>query len=135
MTDTRELAPHDPLPGGHSVVLMRRFAEDAPDRLMIEMIVTNPDRSEQTSVPTDASGAPLDWDTALEAARTRAEAEGLQRIWTIDRTSGERERAVIAHGGDRMTGGEALLDDDLEEGEPGPDMRDPDPNAAPRRFR
>ena len=135
MTETRTLAPHDPLPGGHSVVLMHRFAEDAPDRLMIEMIVTNPDRSEETSIPVDEAGQPLDWDAALAVARERAVAEGLKRIWTVDRTAGAREQQVIAHGGDRMADGETLADDDLEEGTFGPDMRDPDPNAAPRRFR
>ncbi len=133
MTDVRTLAPHDPLPGGHSVVLMRRFAEDAPDRLMIEMIVTNPDKSEETSIPTDAAGGPLDWDAALSVAKQRAEGEGLQRIWTVDRTAGPREQEVIAHGGDRMADGEKL--DDIDEDATGPDMRDPDPNTAPRKFR
>ena len=135
MTETRTLAPHDPLPGGHSVVLMRRFAEDAPDRLMIEMIVTNPDRSEETSIPIDASGDPLDWDAALAIAHERAQGEGLKRIWTIDRTAGPRERDIIAHDGDRMADGDKLADEDLEDGVSGPDMRDPDLNAAPRRFR
>ena len=99
------------------------------------MIVTNPDRSEETSIPVDASGNPVDWDAALAIARARAEDEGLKRIWTVDRTAGQREREIIAHGGDRMAEGEKLADDDLEEGQSGPDMRDPDRNAAPRRFR
>ena len=134
MTEIRTLAPHDPLPNGHSVVLMRRFAEDAPDQLAIEMIVTNPDRSEETSIPTGSDGAPLDWDAAVAAAKERATEEGLQRIWTVDRTQGRREQQIIQSGGDRMIDGETLDDDDLEDGEPGPDMRDPDTNAAPRRF-
>jgi hypothetical protein len=135
MTETKILEPHDPLPGGHSVVLMLRFAEDAPDRLMIEMIVTNPDRSEETSIPTDEFGHALEWEASLEVARARAEAEGLRRIWTIDRTAGPRERMVVEHGGDRMADDDTLVDDDLEEGNTGPDMSEPDTNAAPRRFR
>ncbi len=134
MTEIRTLAPHDPLPGGHSVVLMRRFAEDAPGILAIEMIVTNPDRSEETSIPVGAGGGALGWDEAIEAAKARATEEGLKRIWTIDRTGGGRERDVIAHGGDRSADGDGLVDDDLDEGEPGADMRDLDVNAAPRRF-
>ena len=134
MTEIRTLQPHDPLPNGHSVVLMRRFAEDAPDLLMIEMIVTNPDRSEETSIPVAPDGNPLDWNGAIEAAKHRATEEGLKRIWTVDRTAGRREQQVIAAHGDRMVAGQALADDNLEEGEAGPDMRDPDLNTAPRRF-
>ncbi len=134
MTEIRTLAPHDPLPGGHSVVLMKRFAEDAPDMLAIEMIVTNPDRSEETATPTGPDGMPLGWDGALAAAKARAVEEGLQRIWTVDRTAGPREQAVIEHGGDRAVGSDGLVDDDLEAGEPGPDMRDADHDTAPRRF-
>ncbi len=134
MTEIRTLGPHDPLPGGHSVVLMRRFSEDAPDTLAIELIVTNPDRSEETATPTGANGLPLGWDDALAVAKERAVAEGLKRIWTVDRTAGPRERDVIAYGGDRAQGSAALDDDDLEDGEPGGDMRDIDHAAAPRRF-
>lgn len=123
--ERRTLKPHDPLPGGHSVVLMRRFAEDAPDRLAIEMIVTNPDRSEETSTPTGADGMPLGWDASLAIAEQRAEAEGLRRIWTVDRT---------ATAGGVPTSAEDLVDDDLEDGEPGADLRDIDRNTAPRRF-
>ena len=133
MTEIRTLEPHDPLPGGHSVVLMRRFSEDAPDTLAIEMIVTNPDRSEETATPTGLDGMPLGWDDALAVAKERAVAEGLKRIWTVDRTAGPRESDVIAHGGVRTAGSETLDDDDLEEGEPGPDMRDVDRDTAPRR--
>ena len=134
MTEIRTLGPHDPLPGGHSVVLMRRFSEDAPDTRAIELIVTNPDRSEETATPTGPDGMPLGWDDAVAVAKGRAEEEGLKRIWTVDRTAGTREQEVIAHGGDRTIGSAALADDDLSEGETGSDMRDVDHNTAPRRF-
>ncbi len=134
MTEIRTLAPHDPLPGGHSVVLMRRFSEDAPDTLAIELVVTNPDRSEETATPTGADGAPLDWEAAIGFAKDRAVAEGLKRIWTVDRTAGPMAREIVAHGGDRTNPSSDLDDDDLEDGEKGPDLRDVDHETAPRRF-
>ncbi len=42
----------------------------------------------------------------------------------IDRTAGPRERDIQQHGGDHSIHMERLDDDDLEEGEAGPDMRD-----------
>ena len=134
MTAIRRLAPHDPLPGGHSVVLMRRLAEDDPEGTMLEMIVTNPDGSEETATPVGADGRPLSLEAGVAAAMRRAEEEGLKRIWLVDRTAGGREGAVLASGGDHSFPGETLDDDDLDDGEPGADMRDIDVNAAPRRF-
>ena len=134
MTAIRRLGPHDPLPGGHSVVLMRRLAEDDPAATAVEMIVTNPDGSEETVTPTDESGRPLSLDDAVRLAFQRAAAEGLRRIWLVDRTAGAREGAVLSAGGDHSFPGETLDDDDREDGEPGADLRDIDVNAAPRRF-
>lgn len=134
MTAIRRIGAHDPLPGGHSVVLMRRLAEDDPGATAIELIVTNPDGSEETETPLGADGQALSLDAAVAVAMKRAEGEGLKRIWLVDRTAGLRESEVLAHGGDHSFPGETLDDDDLEEGEHGPDMRDPDLNAAPRRF-
>jgi len=134
MTEIRTLQPHDPLPGGHSVVLMRRFEEDAPDRLMLEIIVTNPDKSEETIRAVRPDGAPMSWEEATEAASQRAREEGLKRIWRVDRTAGRREQEVLQHGGDRSVNMQGLEDSDLEDGEHGPDMRDHRVNEAPRRF-
>ena len=92
---------------------------------MIELIVTNPDRSEETAVPTGTDGMPLDWNAALAVATERAEAEGLRRIWLIDRT--ETGREAEKHSAE-------FVDDDLEDGEPGADLRDSGHDAAPRRF-
>lgn len=133
-SEIRALGPHDPLPGGHSVVLMRRFHEDRPTDIVIEMIVTNPDRSEETEIPTGPDGAMLGWQDAIAHARQRAREEGLKRIWTVDRTSGAREQEVLRAGGDHSVNMDQLEDSDLEDGEAGPDLRDPDRNAAPRRF-
>lgn len=134
MTAIRRLAPHDPLPGGHSVVLMRRLAEDDPDGTAVEMIVTNPDGSERTETPVGADGAPLSFAEAVPIAQRRAEEEGLKRIWIVDRTGGELEGEVLALQGDHSFPGETLDDDDMEDGEHGADMRDGAGNAAPRRF-
>ncbi|MBV9783666.1 MAG: hypothetical protein JO264_07575 [Acidisphaera sp.] len=134
MTEIKTLQPHDPLPGGHSVVLMRRFDEDAPQRLMIEMIVSNPDKSEETARLVHADGSSMSWEEATEAAKQRAQEEGLKRIWQVDRTAGPREQEILQHGGDHSVNMERLDDSDLEDGEPGPDMRDRRIEGAPRRF-
>jgi hypothetical protein len=134
MTAIRRLAAHDPLPGGHSVVLMRRLAADDPDGTVLELIVTNPDGSEETETPVGPDGNALSLEAAVGVAMRRANEEGLKRIWLVDRTEGAREGAVLAHGGDHSFPGETLADDDMEDGERGADMRDIDINAAPRRF-
>ena len=133
-TEIRHLSAHDPLPGGHSVVLVRRFAEDRPRDLVIEMIVTNPDRSEETELPVGEDGVPLDWQAAIAHAQARAREEGLKRIWTVDRTAGRREQEILQAGGDHSVHMEKLADSDIEDGEPGADMREMDRNTAPRRF-
>jgi len=134
MTDIRRLEPHDPLPEGHSVVLVRRFAEDDPAGTMLELLVTGRDRREHAEIPVDGDGAPLGLDAAIEEGARRAASEGLSTLWVVDRTAGRREQEVLSRRGDHGFAGDALDDDDLEEGERGPDMRDPDTNAAPRRF-
>ena len=134
MTAIRRLAPHDPLPGGHSVVVMQRLAEDDPAGTMLEMIVTNPDGSEDTETLVGADGSPLSLTDGVALAMRRAREEGLKRIWLVDRTAGQREGAVLAGHGDHSFPGETLDDDDREDGEAGADMRDIDVNAAPRRF-
>jgi hypothetical protein len=134
MAEIRTLEPHDPLPDGHSIVVMRRFDEDAPRETMIELIVTNPDRSEETARAMHEDGSPMSFEEAIGLAQERATAEGLHAIWRVDRTQGRREQEVLQHGGDHSFAGEALDDDDLEEGERGPDMRDRGNDGAPRRF-
>ncbi len=134
MIEIRTLQPNDPLPEGHSVTLMRRFDEDAPESVVIEMIVTNPDHSEETSIPTSQNGGLLAWDQAVAVAQARAEEEGLRHISVVDRTEGARARVILAHHGDHSVGSSALDDDDIEHGEHGSDMRDRGPDGAPRRF-
>lgn len=134
MTEVRMLQPHDPLPEGHSVVVMRRLAEDRPRDTMIELIVRNPDKSEETSQPTREDGEPMSWDEAIDAAKQRATEEGLQRIFQVDRTAGAREHEVLAHDGDRSVNDEKLDDDDLEDGVKGSDMRDRGNDGGPRSF-
>ncbi len=134
MTETRTLQPHDPLPDGPAVILMRRFEEDAPRQVMMELIVIRADQTEHTSRLLDDDGAPLSWDRAETRAREEATEAGLHQLYHVDRTGGTREQEVLAHDGDRSVNMEALDDDDLEEGEPGSDMRDNPLKAAPRNF-
>ncbi len=134
MAEVRTLAPHDPLPQGHSIVVMRRFDEDAPRQTMIELIVTNPDHSEQTTRAAHPDGRAMTLDQAMALAAARAAEEGLNEIWQVDRTGGPLEQQVLRHGGDHSFVGEKLDDDDLEEGEHGPDMRDRGNDGGPRRF-
>ncbi len=129
MAEIRTLEPHDPLPDGHSIVLMRRLEEDAPGQTMIEMIVTNPDRSQET-----ARLAAETLDEAHATAEERAQEEGLTMFYQVDRTRGRLEQEVLERGGDHSFAGERLDDDDLEDGERGPDLRDRGNDGGPRRF-
>jgi hypothetical protein len=134
MTEIRRLQPHDPLPEGHSVVLLRRFEEDRPREIMLEMIVRNPDKSEETSRLIGDDGHAMSWTQAEKVAKARAVEEGLKRIWRIDRLAGRREQEIIAHNGAHDFSGDILDDDNLEDGEHGADLRDIRNNGAPRRF-
>lgn len=122
MTETTFLAPHDPIPDGHHVLVLRRFCEDDPDRTVVQILLTGP--RPQTATPRHPDGRPMDLDGAITAARQVAREEGLDRVFVLDRTQGRRERDVLRHGGDRSVHMEELADSNEEEGEHGPDMRD-----------
>lgn len=134
MAEITMLAPHDPLPEGSAVVLMRRFAEDVPDREMIELIVALPEGGGRTEIPTGPDGAPLDWEHSLAHAEEVAAHEGIERVFTVDRLAGAPERRIAERGGDRSVGERALVDDGSDQAGPGPDMREHVMREAPRRF-
>ncbi|WP_419730984.1 hypothetical protein [Lichenicola sp.] len=134
MTEITTLQPHDPLPDGPAIVLMRRFEEEDPIRPMIELIVIHKNQSEETSRLLTETGEPLDWDTAQAQAQTLAREAGIHQVYHVDRTAGAREREIAEHGGDRSVAMDTLADDDLEEGVTGSDMRDMKLNEAPRKF-
>jgi|GEM_PF-1702224 len=134
MTDVVDLAPHDPLPDGPAIVLLRRFEEDDPHRIMIEIVALDDHHTESNVRLTTRDGAPPAWEEATRQAVESAERAGMPTVFRIDRTAGPREREILARHGDHGTGGESLDDDDLEDGETGSDMRDGLGNAAPRRF-
>ncbi len=129
-----DLAPHDPLPDGPALVLLRRFEEDNPRQIMIEVVALDDHHTESNARMTDAEGLPPSWEEASGRAEAMADEAKLPMLYRIDRTAGPREQEIVAHDGDRSANMEALDDSDLEEGEPGPDMRDRNNNAAPRRF-
>lgn len=125
MAAIRRLAPHDPVPeSGRYLIVMRRFAEDAPRLTVTELIASDGEHAPVLTVPAGGDGAPLGFEAALRAAVARADREGLAEVIAVDRTAGPREREVLAHEGDHAVHGEVLADTDLEEGEPGPDIRD-----------
>jgi hypothetical protein len=124
MVNTRTLQPHDPLPDPPAIVVMRRFDEDDPRRLMIELIVSHPSGAEETSRPARDDGTLMDLDEAIAAARKLAGERSLGIVHVVDRTAGPRERDILSHGGNHSIAGEQLDDMDLEDGERGPDMRD-----------
>ncbi|WP_428377159.1 hypothetical protein [Lichenicoccus sp.] len=128
-----DLAPHDALPDGPAVVVMRRFEEDDPKTVMIELIAIDTDRSEGNARMTDAHGAPLSWEEATRQASARAHDAKIESIYRIDRTAGPVECQIAAHGGDH-TASPDMVDNDYEDGEAGGDMRDRSHNEAPRRF-
>lgn len=133
MASIRKLNPHDPVPeDGPNIVVLRRFRDDDPSQVVVEIAETIRDGRERRRLAVHPDGTPMGWDEALEAARHEAEAAGLREVIAIDRTAGGREHDVLAHHGDRTVGMGALDDMDLEEGERGPDMRDPSGNSQMR---
>ena len=133
MTVITSLDPHDPLPDGPAIILMRRFEEDDPKHDMMELIVIGADQSERTSRLLTPDGLPMPWDEAERRVVSDAEEAKIERLYRIDRTAGPREHEVEEHGGDRTVNMDALDDFDMEEGERGSDMRDMPLNEAPRK--
>ncbi len=125
MAETRILNPHDPFPeGGHAVVVMRRFDEDDPHRVVVEVTLTHRHGMPERTRPARPDGTAMSLDEAIAAARGVADEAGIPTVQVIDRTAGPRERDIMQHGGDHTVHMERLDDDDMEEGERGPDMRD-----------
>ena len=125
MTDVRRLEPHASLPDARHVTVLRRFDEDNPDRVITEIVLgTAPGRSEAVN-PVAPDGTPMALPDAIEAAKKVAESERITAVHVIDRTAGPREHEILDHGGDHSVNMGKLDDMDLEEGERGPDMRDP----------
>ena len=125
MAKVVRLNPHDPLPeGGHSVVVMRAFDEDDPHKVVVEVTLTHRHGLPERTHPAGPDGRPMTLEQAIEAAVRVADEAGIAAVQVIDRTAGPRERDIQQHGGDHSVHMERLDDDDLEEGERGPDMRD-----------
>ena len=122
---TRRLEPHAPLPEGRHVSVLRRFDEDDPDRVITEIVLgTAPGRTETVN-PARPDGTPMSFGEAIAAAKQVAESERITTVFVVDRLAGSREHDILEHGGDHSVDMEGLDDMDLEEGERGPDMRDP----------
>jgi hypothetical protein len=125
MAEIVRLNPHDPMPeGGHSVIVLRRFDEDDPHKVVVEVTLTHRHGLPERTRPARPNGTAMDLEEAVEAARRVADEAGIAAVQVIDRTAGPRERDILQHGGDHSVHMERLDDDDLEEGERGPDMRD-----------
>ncbi|GAC1345318.1 MAG: hypothetical protein NVSMB18_24780 [Acetobacteraceae bacterium] len=124
MTEIVRLAPHDPIPTGpgRNVVVLRRFDEEAPREIVTQIRLTG--HPDETTHPVHPDGRKMSLDEAIAAAVQVAASEGLQQVFVVDRTSGEREQDILQHGGDHSVHMENLVDSDLEEGERGSDMRD-----------
>lgn len=122
MTETITLAPHDAVPTGRNVVVIRRFEEDTPGRTTTQIILTG--TTEVVTHPRKPDGTAMHLDDAIRAARKVAESEGIPRIYVLDRLQGPREADILRHDGDHSVHMERLQDTDPEDGEQGPDMRD-----------
>jgi hypothetical protein len=124
MTDTIHLAPHDPLPSGpgRQVVVLRRFEEDDPDRMTVEIILTG--KPDQVTHPHRPDGSLMSFDEAIDAAGRVAREEGLPAIYVLDRMEGGREHEIMSHDGDHSVDMDGLSDTDDEDGVRGSDMRD-----------
>ena len=125
MADVIRLNPHDPAPeGGHNVFVLRRFGEEDPHRVVVEVTLTHRRGLPERTRPVRADGSPLSLEEAVEAARRVADEAGIASVQVIDRVAGPREHDIQQHGGDHTIHMDRLEDDDLDEGERGPDMRD-----------
>lgn len=126
MIEIRRLDPHDPLPEGraHRVIVLRRFDEDDPRRVVTEITLTGAPGRSEVARPTHSNGAPMSLDEVIDAAQHVAATEGIHEVFVLDRTAGQLEHDVIEHAGDHSFSGTKLDDMDLEEDEKGPDMRD-----------
>ena len=124
MTKIIRLAPHDPIPTspGRQVMVLHRFDEESPRETVTTITLTG--ERDESARPMQADGTPMDLERAVEAAVKVAESEHIAQVYVLDRTQGEREHAILEHGGDHSIDGERLVDFDLEEGLHGPDMRD-----------
>ncbi len=123
MAELVMLSPHDALPDGRVVTVMQRFDEDDPDRVIVEIALSGGHGQRETTRPMHPDGRPMSFEDAIAAARKVADSERLPRVFALDRTAGPLEQEVLAHGGSHDAKGHALSDDDVEEGERGPDMR------------
>jgi hypothetical protein len=124
MAEIIRLNPHDPEPqGGHSVVVMRRFDEDDPHKTVVEVTLTHRHGPPERTRPANGDGSPMSFEAAIQAARKVADEAGIAAVQVLDRTAGPRERDIQQHGGDHTIHMDRLDDDDMEEGERGPDMR------------
>ena len=123
MAELVRLDAHDALPGGPGVTVLQRFDEDDPDRVVVEIALAGKDGAHETTRPVHPDGRPMSFEEAIAAARGVADSERLPRVFAVDRTAGPLEQVVLSHGGAHDARGHTLSDDDLEEGEPGPDMR------------
>ena len=126
MVEIQRLDPHDPLPEGrgHRVIVLRRFDEDDPRRIVTEITLTGAPGQAEVARPVGTDGSPMSLEDAVVAARKVAESEGISRVFVLDRTAGRLEHEVAEHSGDHSFPGRPLDDTNLEEGEHGPDMRD-----------
>jgi len=129
MIEIRRLDPHDPLPEGrgHRVIVLRRFDEDDPRRVVTEITLTGAPGQSEVARPAHADGSPMSLDDVIAAAQQVAETEGIREVFVLDRTAGRLEHDVIEHAGDHSFRGTKLDDMDLEEDEKGPDIRDRQP--------
>jgi hypothetical protein len=125
MIEIRKLDPHDPVPeAGRHVVLLRRFEEDDPRRIVLELAVARGHGAPQTRYAVHPDGTPMTVGEAVQAARRIAGEEQLERIYVIDRLAGPREQEILRHHGDHAFNMDLLQDFDLEDGVRGSDMRD-----------
>ncbi len=124
MSELRRLDPHDPLPDGKFIAVLRRFDEDNPRETMIELIVADGSGLEHNSRAQDADGRLLDYEDAIQAALRQAEREHFPCVYGIDRLAGPREQSILSHNGDHSAGSMPTEDADLEEGRHGTDLRD-----------
>jgi hypothetical protein len=124
MAEILKLNPHDPMPDkGHNVIVLRRFDEDDPHKSVIEITLTHARGLPERSHPARPDGSQMSLEEAVAAASKVADEAGIKTVHVIDRLAGPRERDIQQHGGDHTVHMERLDDDDMEEGEPGPDMR------------
>jgi len=112
MVQMIRLQPHDPLPSQNEahVLVVARFGHADPGETVLEVSVSSPGLRAGPTAASRARNGPRTLDDAVRMASDFANAQGIPRVYAIDRTAGAMGQVAAAHGGNRAFAGRRLAD-------------------------